>query len=193
MKEYERLRRREQRKKWKKDPSRAEKIQKEKARQAAASKKWRDKKLAEDPEFLARERTRLRIRAQTQTEADKEKRKEVVKKSRTKISVKIKQRLREYRKNAKSRGLEWKLENSEAEWFFRCPCHYCDAPPAPLNGIDRIDSSGSYDIGNIVTACQQCNYSKKDLPYDDFTKWIDRLVQYRNQINQKSEDSDVTQ
>lgn len=38
------------------------------------------------------------------------------------------------------------------------PCHYCGLPTD--GGIDRVDSSGSYETGNCVPCCRNCNRIK---------------------------------
>jgi len=43
------------------------------------------------------------------------------------------------------------------------------------NGMDRIDSSKSHTIDNIVPACQICNRAKNDRSTEDFLSWIDNL------------------
>lgn len=84
------------------------------------------------------------------------------------------------RKSARKRGIEWKLTDEEALWFLTLPCHYCGAPPAPFGGIDRIDSNGVYDIGNIVESCKSCNVAKCTMSYEEFTEYLDRLSAFHS-------------
>lgn len=43
------------------------------------------------------------------------------------------------------------------------------------SGIDRVDSSVGYEIGNIVPACKICNFAKSNLTQDDFKSWAKRI------------------
>lgn len=43
------------------------------------------------------------------------------------------------------------------------------------NGMDRIDSSKSHTIDNIVSACMICNRAKNDRSTEDFSLWINNL------------------
>lgn len=70
-------------------------------------------------------------------------------------------------------------------------CYYCGAAPMTehrarlyrgaylYNGIDRRDNDEGYTPANALPCCQTCNYMKRDLSFDDFMDWIDRLVSYR--------------
>jgi hypothetical protein len=51
------------------------------------------------------------------------------------------------------------------------------------NGIDRLDSSRGYEMGNVVPCCKQCNWAKNDIPYDEFLDWIKRV--HRNLIEER--------
>lgn len=68
------------------------------------------------------------------------------------------------------------------------PCHYCGTKELTsrfeyhkdrstgvifrYNGLDRLDSTKNHAPENIVTACQQCNYAKQSVPYQEFLNWI---------------------
>jgi hypothetical protein len=47
------------------------------------------------------------------------------------------------------------------------------------NGIDRRDNAKGYTIDNCLPCCENCNYIKRDIPYEDFMAWLDRIVRYR--------------
>lgn len=40
--------------------------------------------------------------------------------------------------------------------------------PFTFNGIDRLDNSGGYVSGNIVSCCQRCNMAKGKMSAGDF-------------------------
>lgn len=61
------------------------------------------------------------------------------------------------------------------------PCHYCGGP---LNetavGLDRMDNSKGYVLGNVVPCCKECNEIKGDtLTYDEAVVAIRTLTEYR--------------
>lgn len=43
------------------------------------------------------------------------------------------------------------------------------------NGLDRINSSISHNINNVVPCCKTCNYSKGNLSIDEFFQYLKRL------------------
>lgn len=51
-----------------------------------------------------------------------------------------------------------------------------------INGIDRVDSSIGYTIQNSVPCCKICNYAKHNLTLEEFTLWLDRLVEFRTNL-----------
>lgn len=91
--------------------------------------------------------------------------------------------LKEYRDNAKKRGIEWRLDDEEFIAVSGLHCHYCGSPPKRitrsrwssgkrygaseaievLNGIDRIDPTKGYYLANIVACCKMCNRGKSDM------------------------------
>ena len=72
-------------------------------------------------------------------------------------------------------------------------CHYCGVPPVQImaqhagrnggvfwfNGIDRKDSSGGYEPGNVLPCCEICNKAKRGMDYDRFLRWVKQLVEFR--------------
>jgi hypothetical protein len=46
----------------------------------------------------------------------------------------------------------------------------------PRNGIDRVDSSKGYVIGNVVTCCFDCNHAKQKLPVRTFLERSIRIA-----------------
>ena len=50
-------------------------------------------------------------------------------------------------------------------------CFYCDyISDKTLNGIDRMDSVGSYEKKNVVSCCKNCNFIKGSLDPETFIK-----------------------
>lgn len=74
------------------------------------------------------------------------------------------------------------------------PCFYCTASPGSVmkshskhseyiyNGLDRVDSSRSYTIDNVVPCCEQCNKMKLDIPQSDFLEAIHRIATYSLEV-----------
>ena len=81
-----------------------------------------------------------------------------------------------YRVNARKRGLAWDLKRSEAEALFCGDCHYCGQAAEPTNGIDRKANGDGYNTTNCVSCCAICNRAKRDLPYDDFVSYLQRVA-----------------
>jgi hypothetical protein len=81
---------------------------------------------------------------------------------------------------ANRRQIKWKLSFEEWKEFSSQNCFYCDCKPSNYmemhehfyNGIDRIDSNGIYEIGNVVTSCRVCNRAKSDRTQQEFYDWI---------------------
>lgn len=108
---------------------------------------------------------------------------------------------------AKFKGFAWKLTLAQAAILIGGNCHYCGSEPAVhynsrvyqngytqrksftkeelaegdvlLNGIDRLDSTKGYVLGNVVPCCRICNFAKNDLTVEEFEQWLNRLVKFR--------------
>ena len=64
--------------------------------------------------------------------------------------------------------------------FFAAPSTYSSEKSETeglfiYNGIDRIDSSLSHTINNVVPCCYDCNRSKNNRTIDEFLLWISQL------------------
>lgn len=60
-------------------------------------------------------------------------------------------------------------------------CHYCSGNlPRTGAGLDRLDSSKGYNVGNVVPCCEQCNTIKADwLTHDEMIVVMKALLSYR--------------
>lgn len=87
---------------------------------------------------------------------------------------------------AHRRGLELSLSRKAVYDFTQMPCHYCGAVPSNrvrykknkwfvYNGLDRIDNSIGYEIGNVVPCCWKCNVAKGAGTVDEFREWVKRI------------------
>ena len=99
--------------------------------------------------------------------------------------------LRQYKDNARRRGLSFVLTNDQARWLFQNNCVYCGVEPSSVakphskshadpflyNGIDRINNDAGYVEGNVVSCCWMCNRAKGKFTHEEFLAWIQRIAQ----------------
>ena len=64
-------------------------------------------------------------------------------------------------RKAKSRGIGFSLTIEEHDRLLNLPCKYCGT--YENIGIDRVDSSDSYNYNNCVPCCFKCNIMKARL------------------------------
>lgn len=94
---------------------------------------------------------------------------------------------RKYKRNAKGRLLEWKLNFEQFLIFTSSNCFYCDISPFQTqkslwnngnytyNGIDRKVNTQGYTLQNCVTACGICNHAKHTMSDKEFLTLIKRI------------------
>lgn len=70
-------------------------------------------------------------------------------------------------------------------------CFYCGEPPKETNGrhdwhprvlangLDRIDSSKGYLVGNVVPSCGICNVAKLAMKREDFFAWVIKVARHQ--------------
>jgi hypothetical protein len=69
-------------------------------------------------------------------------------------------------------------------------CYYCGSKPNNVfvakngetlkyNGVDRVDSSKGYELGNVVQCCKICNRAKSDLSSGDFMEWVHNIASFQ--------------
>lgn len=97
-----------------------------------------------------------------------------------------------YKGAAKRRNISWNLNREQVSSIIFRPCTYCGCPLSSpkidsqgnligyTSGIDRVDNSLGYEEGNVVPCCGSCNKAKGTGTYQDFMKWINRLVHFRS-------------
>lgn len=69
-----------------------------------------------------------------------------------------------YKSSAKSRGLSFTITEDEFTHMVKTPCYYCGIlQEKGFNGIDRVDSTKSYNKENCVGCCEMCNRMKCSL------------------------------
>jgi len=105
-----------------------------------------------------------------------------------------------YSVNAVKRGLLFDLTFEQFCGIISQNCHYCGQSPelghnnqrrwgsksmdykgvVKYNGVDRLDNSKGYEIGNVCPCCKRCNYAKRDMTIEEFSNWVSRLTQHFN-------------
>lgn len=100
-----------------------------------------------------------------------------------------------YRRSAKKKNLEFTLNDQQLKQLFAGNCHYCGCEPSTIyrhgsngefvyNGIDRKNNDLGYIIDNCVSCCTLCNFSKRNLSYNNFLKYINKLYNHlKDKIN----------
>lgn len=100
-----------------------------------------------------------------------------------------------YKSDAKRYGRVFEISLQEFRAITSSDCVYCKSKPSRLfkrpytntstkdcdpylcNGVDRIESSDGYTIGNCVACCTTCNYMKLDMKQDAFIAHILRIAE----------------
>jgi hypothetical protein len=109
----------------------------------------------------------------------------------------FRQRLVQYKTNARNRKLEFSLTKEEFRTITEKSCQYCGSTPKAhyvsnrkvievvpylCNGIDRIDNTKGYVSENCVACCDLCNYMKRSMTVDDFLRHV-RTIALNNEEN----------
>jgi len=92
-----------------------------------------------------------------------------------------------YQKSARGRSYEWHLTKDQFRELTKQSCNYCGIKPSNeywghpscngphvCNGIDRVDNSRGYVLGNVVPCCSICNNAKGTMTQREFYDWIKR-------------------
>jgi hypothetical protein len=92
------------------------------------------------------------------------------------------QTYRKYVKCAESRGIKFEMDEEDFEMIISQKCYICGSE-SYNNGIDRIDSDGTYNINNCKSCCRTCNYFKRDLDIYDFLTHLILIVDFSTYDN----------
>ncbi len=84
-----------------------------------------------------------------------------------------------YKRDARARGIAWRLSEKRAMRLMSRPCHWCHAAPSPYNGIDRLNNEPYYAASNAVPACKRCNRAKCTMTAMEFVRWCAVVVMNR--------------
>lgn len=94
-----------------------------------------------------------------------------------------------YKRNAKMRGIKFKLTKKQFRDLTKQKCYYCGEEPHQIhnhttskykgsytyNGIDRIDNDKGYSINNCITACGVCNRMRRNMSQEEFLSHINKI------------------
>lgn len=104
-----------------------------------------------------------------------------------------------YIKKAEKRGWNFELDRDYFLELTSSNCFYCNEEPKQVkktrdvygeyqyNGVDRIDSSNGYIIGNVVPCCGKCNRAKSTMSQEDFFIWTEKI--YKNNLFRLGEEN----
>ena len=82
-----------------------------------------------------------------------------------------------FKAQARSRGIRMAIAEDVYVATVTAACAYCGGKKeGKLIGIDRIDSDGAYEEGNIVACCATCNFMKNTLNLDVFVTQCRRIA-----------------
>jgi len=99
-----------------------------------------------------------------------------------------------YRTHAKTKGLAFNLTLEQFSDFAISDCFYCGNAPSinrkgpgavkrrrahPVNGIDRMNNSLGYFLGNCVSCCTACNMMKKAKSIHSFIEHCVRIAEHQ--------------
>lgn len=103
-----------------------------------------------------------------------------------------------YKNNAKQRNKIFCLSLEEFEVLTSSDCYYCGTPPNKAfrnrssnesatpyvyNGIDRKDNELGYTPKNCLPCCKVCNIAKREMPFEDFLVWLDKVAQFQTRVS----------
>jgi hypothetical protein len=95
---------------------------------------------------------------------------------------------KDYRNQAKKRGLSFSIDNFQFRHIISQDCYYCGKPPSNIkrgvfgeliyNGIDRVNNSVGYDVDNVVPCCAVCNRMKMDANIGTFIEKVRKIAEF---------------
>jgi len=92
-----------------------------------------------------------------------------------------------YKRQARQRGLDFKLGKRQFKELISSDCFYCGSIPGSIqhnqkangdyiySGVDRIDNSIGYINKNCVPCCKICNWMKRTMDYGEFINHVKKI------------------
>jgi hypothetical protein len=71
-----------------------------------------------------------------------------------------KPKLCQYKKSAEKKNVPFDLSKEKFNELIISDCEYCQRAPTTCFGVDRVDPTEGYVIGNVVPCCWDCNLDK---------------------------------
>lgn len=90
-----------------------------------------------------------------------------------------KRRWNRFLNDTSRRGIEVKISFDQFKLHHLDNCYYCNQKLKQIR-IDRIDSSKPYEVGNIVSACAECNYMKNSMNINNFLEKVEKIYLHQN-------------
>lgn len=97
-----------------------------------------------------------------------------------------------YQRRAKLINQPFTLTREGFSGLTLAPCYYCATKPSQrakatatafgayiYNGVDRLDPTQGYIVGNVVPCCGVCNRAKQSMQVHEFLDWVRRVYQWR--------------
>lgn len=93
----------------------------------------------------------------------------------------------EYKTRAKSKGIEFKLTRVQFHQAVTSECYICDKDGrVEVLGIDRLDNTKGYKLGNIAGCCWDCNRMKSNMTMLEFRRYITKISPFHRLALAKS-------
>jgi hypothetical protein len=90
-----------------------------------------------------------------------------------------------YKKTTPRRGLVFDLSIDEFILLVKQGCHYCGKERKKPNGLDRVDNSMGYVIGNVVPCCWPCNKMKGAWTKKEFLDHVRQIAEFNLALESK--------
>lgn len=142
--------------------------------------KHRQTRIEEDTELYLQKNAE---NAKRWRENNPEKYKETVEK----VKNSVNHQFTTYKRTAFYKNLDFGLNLEQFENIVTKPCYYCGefTKGCCINGIDRKESSGCYDIDNTDPCCNICNMMKNTLNQYTFIRRIEHILTVQRIIDGK--------
>jgi hypothetical protein len=82
-----------------------------------------------------------------------------------------------YQNNAKNRSISFEITFEQFCAFWGRPCRYCGSLIETI-GLDRMDNSRGYSLGNLFPCCYRCNQWTRAIPLGDFVQHAKKIAHY---------------
>ncbi len=93
-------------------------------------------------------------------------------------SITAKGKYDRYRRAAKYKGITFTISFEDFYGFWQEPCFYCGDPISTV-GIDRVDNTLGYEVGNLLPCCPICNHMRTNKTFDEY---VDQCMKVTNNL-----------